>query len=382
MKHPVKVLTFALLAASYAGTAYADECATDEDCPTGFACESWASDCAEAPPCPPGEECPEPEPCDEEEYSECVPSPTACETNADCSDEWECVTFTYEDCWGEDTPEPMPAPDEPGSGGSDDDPDGEGHEEGDREDPEGSFECETVSESYCAPPYVAPCETDSDCGEGFGCVEIEECSCGGSSGSGSSGSSGGSSDPMPLPPGEDSGGEDSGGEDSGGSGGDPDGEPDHGEGDEDWPDGEPDCECTGSGQFYCEPLDIDCEADSDCPDEWTCESWGISTSAPCYEDEDGNVICEDEGTTEEYSQCEPPGWGAWGGAAGGGSDGDLAGGPSRATAEESANDDAGESDIPFAAAPTEEEGCSSSSTAPRGAGLLALLALVGLRRRR
>ncbi|MFT6397877.1 MAG: MYXO-CTERM domain-containing protein [Bradymonadia bacterium] len=369
MKHPFKVLTFALLAAGYASTAYADECATDDDCPTGFACEFWHSDCADGPPCLPGEECSESEPCVGEEYSSCVPAPTACETNDDCSDEWECVTFTYEDCWGEDTPQPAPAPDEPGSGGSDDEPDGD--EEDDREDPGESFECETVSEAYCAPPYVAPCEVDSDCGDGFGCIEIEQCSCGGSDGSGSSGSSGGSSDPSPVPPEE-------GGDDSGGDSGSDDDEPSDGDG---MPVEEPDCECTGAGEFYCEPMDIDCEADSDCPDEWTCESWGVSTSVPCFEDEDGNVICEDEGTAEEDSQCEPPGWGAWGGAAGGGYDEDLANGPARATAEEGGSDDAANG-IPFAAAPADEDGCSSSSTAPRGAGLLALLALVGLRRRR
>ncbi len=366
MKNPVKVLTFALLAASFAGTAYADECATDEDCPAGFACEAWVEDCADAPPCTPGEECPEPEPCVDEEYAECVPAPTACESNADCSDDWECVTFTYEDCWGSDAPEPMPAPDEPGSGGSDDDPDGEGHgDDGDWEDEpdHGDWECESVTEAYCAPPYVAPCEIDSDCGEGFGCVEIEECACGGSS------DSSGGEGAHPRPPREDSGGEDS---------GDSDGEPD---GDDDIPGEEPDCECTGSGEFYCEPLEIDCEADSDCPDEWTCESWGVSTSVPCYEDEDGNVICADEGTVEEYSQCEPPGWSAWGGAGGGGSSESLAGGATRPTAEENGSDDAS-SDIPFAAAPVDEEGCSSSSTNPRGAGLLALLAIFGLRRRR
>lgn len=366
MKNPVKVLTFALLAAGYAGTAYAEDCATDEDCPVGFACESWESDCADAPPCLPGEECPEPEPCVGEEYSECIPAPEACDSNADCTDGLECVTFTYENCWGSGTAEdtPVPAPDEPGSG-SGETPDGD-DEEGDREGPADDFECETVTEAYCAPPYVSPCEIDSDCGEGFGCVEIEECSCGGSTGS--SGSSGGSSDPSPVPPEEDGGGEDSGGE--------PDGDSE-----DDTPDVDPECECTGSGDYYCEPLAIDCEADSDCPDEWTCEDWGVSTSVPCYEDEEGNVICEDEGPTESYSQCEPPGWGAWGGAAGGSYDEDLASGPSRATAEESGSGE-NTSDIPFAAAPLGDEGCSSSSTAPRGAGLLALLALVGLRRRR
>ena len=371
MNRPIQLLTAVLLTAS-AGTAYADACETDEDCPTGFACEELGETCADSPPCVPGEECEEPEPCGESFSYECVPSPIACSSDTDCTDDWECFSFTYEECSGGGSTEPSPVPSEPGE---EPDPDGDdtpGDPDEDTPDdhepePDGEWECESVTESYCAPPYVGECESDSECGEGFTCVEIEECSCGGSTGSG------GSSDPTPVPgPGEDSGGDEPDGDEPDGD--EPDGDEDEPDdhGDDDW---DEDCECTGAGSFYCEPAEIDCESDTDCPADWSCEDWGVSVSTPCWEDEDGEVICDEEPAEETYSQCEPPGWGAWGGVGG---DFDDARGAT------SASDSAEESgSLPYAATSDGEgAGCSSARGTAGGASLFALFGLLGFRRRR
>jgi MYXO-CTERM domain-containing protein len=361
MKRPVQLFTLFLFAGS-AASAYAEDCITDEDCPTGFACEEFAETCPDSPPCLPEEDCSEPEPCGESAYTICVPAPTPCSSDDDCTDDWECLTFMYEECSGGGSTEPTPIPEEPGDGhdsGGDDEPGAD--PEDDEPEPDHDWECEAVGESYCAPPYVGECDSDSDCGEGFTCIEIEACACGGSSSS-----SGGSTDPVPSPEDPDR--------------GDGPGEPDGDEGEHDEGEGEPepewedDCECSGSGSFYCEPVEIDCDADSDCPEDWSCEDWGVSVSTACYEDEDGEVICEDAPLAESYSRCEPPGWGAWGGA-GGDFDRALA---TAEGAEESVSDS-----LPFAPAPGDESGgCTSARGVDGGAGLLALFGLLGFRRRR
>ena len=374
MKLHLQLLTTALLTAA-AGTAYADDCASDEDCPTGFACEEFAETCVDAPPCLPGEECPEPEPCGDSVSYECVPAPVACSDDSDCTDDWECFTFTYEECSGGGSTEPSPVPPEPGEEpdpGGDDAPDEPGDDRPDEDGPDDEWECETVSESYCAPPYIGECETDSDCGEGFTCVEIEECECGGSSGSGSSGSSGGVPEPVPSPEPDDPGSDDEEEPDHGED--DPDGSEDDGDReDDDWGD---DCGCWGSGSYYCEPAEIECESDDECPADWTCESWGVSVSTPCWEDEDGEVICVDDPVEESHSRCEPPGWGAWGGA--GGDFDDARGGVATSAAEESAEDP-----LPFAAAPSGgDAGCSTAAGGAGAASLFSLFGLLGFRRRR
>jgi uncharacterized protein (TIGR03382 family) len=295
----------------------------------------------------------------------CVPDFAPCEADADCGDGLVCLTYEYEECEdiaatppcaGDDCPEPAPSDE---------------------------AACETVSESFCAPPYVAPCEVDSDCGEGFACVPEEVCWCGGSSGSGSAGSSGGSSggapDPTPYPaptPDPDTPGEDDGSD-----------EPTDPEGDE-VPE---DCGCEATGDFYCEPLEIACAADADCPDGWSCEDFGAVTST-CYEDPDtGEVICEEE-EVESDAYCMPPYFDYWGGGSAGSdtsgsyeevldeatgrdsesADGSISGGGS----SQNAADDGGEGR-------PASEGCSAAGggpSAPLAAGLM--LGLVAVTRRR
>ena len=242
------------------------DCETDDDCSEGWVCETVGAVACTDMACPPDEECPEPPPCEEEEWTECVPDLTECVADSDCPEPFVCITVEYTECSGsatspacppgEDCPDP-PEPEEP--------------------------DCEEGEESFCAPPYIAPCEEDDDCGEGFTCEEVQECACsgGGAVGGGSSGSTG----------------TDSGGDDDSGDG----------EGDDDGFD----CDCEGIDEYYCQPEEIDCEEDPDCPEDWSCMS-APSPGAPCYYNEETDeTFCEEEEDTPE-SICIPPDWGYWG----------------------------------------------------------------------
>lgn len=346
-----------------------DECATDSDCPAGYACEEmgWGA-CPGMPPCPDGEECPEPPPCEEGSEWVCVPAPVECATDSDCPDDLGCVTFRWEECSGGGA-----RPTEPSdAGGSEDTPDAgsSGSDEDGSSDPDDGEEwtCETVEQSYCAPAWVGACEVDADCGEGFSCVQAEICSCSG----------GGSTDVPPVP------GEDSGGSSGGGTPGDA-GTPEAPEGDE-GRDFDDDCSCEPSGEFYCQVQEIECGDDADCPGGWTCEDFG-DIVVTCADHGSGEPECEEE-VVESASYCAPPGWDAWGGAAAGADGGFSA--PTAVGAERD-NSAGGDDD-------SSEEGGAEPISVPRnrnadgggcttapgsasfGFGLLALAAL--LRRRR
>lgn len=319
-----------------APAAFADECASDADCPVGFACEElgWQS-CPGMPPCPEGEDCPPPPPCEDGAEWACVPVETPCEVDADCGPGLACLHFTYEECYGE-----APTPDTPDMPGDGDtptpDPDG-GDDEPDHDGPGDDFECRTVTESVCAPPYVGECDADADCGPGFTCVAAEDCAC-----------SGGGS----IPPDR--------GEDSG---------------DTPPPLPEDDCVCEPSDTHYCEPVVTDCATDADCLEGWTCED-APSVAEVCYEDESGEVICERE-VSESNPTCAPPGWDAWGGSNGDWSAEEPA--PNRGETE-----DDGGTGAPVSAPrlSADEDGCNA---APRRAGFawgLAALGLALVRRRR
>ncbi len=264
-------------------------CETDADCGEGYLCVVETGEVCSDTACPEGAECPDTEPvCETYEWSYCQYDFEECTTDADCSDDFVCVTYTYDEC------PPMPFPDcAPGE-----------------ECPEPApVECETTSESFCAPPYIAPCEVDSDCGEGFACVEAQSCWCSGGGGTGTDtppvpGEGGGSSGS--------SGGSSGGGEPDGGAPDEP-GMPDRegGGGGEDF---EEDCGCEPTGEFYCEPQVIECEADSDCPDTWTCMEASVGT-APCtFDEETGETWCPEP--EEATSYCMPPSWDVWGAGAG------------------------------------------------------------------
>ena len=144
--HHMRALLFFSVAFTFATTLHAQECAADADCPDGYACTSFAEGC---PACDPasGAECP---PCDSTgtvTYCEIVVE--ACTADADCADGLVCVHFTGEACAGGTVcPDGDPnCVSEPGA-------------------------CETVDETQCAPPWIASCEVDADCGPGFLCVAL------------------------------------------------------------------------------------------------------------------------------------------------------------------------------------------------------------------
>lgn len=357
------LLSFAAVTMT-ASMAQADECVSDADCPAGFACEetSWAA-CPTMPPCEEGAECPEPPECEDGSEFVCVVSPQECDTDADCDGGLTCVTFTSETCTGEDTPPPVP--------GGDDAPDSDAPEPDapcdTPDDPgpdceETEFSCSTTTESYCAPAYVGSCAADADCGEGFTCAEIEQCSCSSGGGTGSTPT------PTPDPDGEDSGGSDSGSDSDDDSGSDSD--DDHS------------CECEGAGEFYCQPNEVTCDADADCPTDWTCEDMGgpdvVCVGAPGEEDN-----CGDTPVAPEL-RCLPPGWEAWSGA-GGGRDYDEVGTDSPTTGGEESQDDG----TPTPSAPNangvtqdEDQGCSATGGNTAGGMFGLMLAGLALMRRR
>jgi len=309
----------------------ARECTTDADCGAGLVCESvGGTDCA-VPACPEGMECPEVD-CTSEEIFACVPDRSACASDADCAEGLQCETYTYEQCSGggsvppcapgEECPEPEPV----------------------------ETECETITESYCLPPYLGTCTADADCGPGFTCEEYENCGCTSSGDSGSSGSSDGSTPSLPPD-----------GSDTPPSEGTP----------------EEDCSCEPSGEFYCELVEVECTSDADCIDGFICLD-SPNAGVPCSITPDGTEDCGEP--VESPSLCVPESYNDWVGAGGGGfptASDDLAsesGGAPRNDAEQTAasTDD-----------PTEEDGCSSTGTPAASMPLwLGLAALIGFRRRK
>ncbi|MBW2733421.1 MAG: hypothetical protein JRH20_13620 [Deltaproteobacteria bacterium] len=227
-----------------------DSCTADAECPTGFACqEVGGSDCVSAP-CPAGETCPDPLPCQSERLFACVPGP--CSESTDCGEGLVCVTFSKTLCQasssscapGETCTEPAP-----------------------------EASCEEIPASFCAPPYIAPCAEDSDCGEGFVCKPEQLCSC-----------SGGGALPVD-PSAPDDGGTD-----------------------------ESECSCEATGENYCEAEQRPCETMAECPDGWSCDS-SVNVAVPCtFDPQTGVSECLPPEVSESY--CVPPQWDVWGTSSG------------------------------------------------------------------
>lgn len=215
---------------AFAPSALAQECSSDADCPAGYTCASYVQAC---PDCPPDTPC---EPCDSTTVSVCEIVPTTCSTDADCDEGLVCVHFVGESCPGM---APCPA-DDPSCNPGDMPP------------------CEAVDESYCAPPYVAACTEDADCGPGFTCQSSEVCTC------------------VAYP------------------------DPGNGE-----PPPPEDCTCEPSGDNYCSLTWQSCASDADCPEGLVCTEGGGADAAPCYIDENGNESCP--GSNPEPF-CAPPGY--------------------------------------------------------------------------
>ncbi len=296
-------------------------CEQDEDCPDGTECEVvGGSSCA----CPDNGE-----PCDcgdPVEFKACVPK--ACTTAADCGDDQVCLSVSYETCTASSS-----AP----------------CREGEACDPPPEPVCETTEESFCAPKYVAPCDTASDCGDGFTCEDAEVCECTsqGSSGSGSIPPNETDPDPDPAP--------------------DSDGKEDGHE-----PDG---CTCTPTGLKYCKPTETICTTAADCPAEWTCETMAPDP-VPCTTRPGEAPDCPEPPPGE--SMCAPPGWSNWAAGESGYDEAtDLAAGGDGTTIEELTPEQRGA----FAEAQDPADACAAARTS----GLLwlawALLLMLMLRRR-
>lgn len=341
------------------------ECEEDSDCPAGMVCDAIAmsSSASDMPECicDNGREG-----CDcategsssgsgSEVIMGCVQK--ACESDADCGGELVCITETWEIC----------APQLSGAAPCDtDDPECGAEDEGFApEEPE----CETQSESYCAPKYMAPCELDTDCGEGFTCIEEELCACDSND-----------VEDVALEP-------DFRGEEEGA----PKEEPEEMNREEE----DSDCSCEFTGEMICELDELPCSSDADCTiDGWVCEQ----SKAPntCAVDEaSGEEVCEEESSV---GQCFPGDWNS-GGSMGvdlgvesalSASDDAESSEPSGANASASgeagagsASGGEGSSADPEADASSEDEGgCQGAPRSQGGFLLLLLCALAALRARR
>jgi hypothetical protein len=193
-----------------------------------------------------------------ETIRECRPAP--CEDDDDCGD-FVCLTIEVASCEGGGATPACP-------------PDTECEAPA---EPPAEPRCTTEEQKLCGPPWADACETAADCGdaERFTCapVEICQCSSGGSGGSGGSGDApssedGGASEPAPA-------------------------------------DAGPECSCVPTGDNYCKPNEIDCTADSECPEDWTCVASAEDSGACSFDPDTNEEMCPTPTTTKH---CAPPGW--------------------------------------------------------------------------
>lgn len=264
---------FGLLMSAFAlmsvpsGASAQETCATDADCDHGYSCEMVggcpAIDCAEGSDCEPIE-------CDP--ASACVPV-TDCDADADCAEGWKCASHEQADC--DDIAEPTCAPGE------------------DCVKPEEPVDCNTVTVTYCAPPWALPCEEAADCGAGFDCVEQIAMSCSGSSG-------GGGSDPGEPTPEGDPGPAEA----DGGAGFAP-----PADGDPLPPDDPGSCTSTPTGEFRCELIETTCATNADCAAGLSCQ------------ESPSDAVCTSSGGAAPDSAGDAAGAGGAGSGGAGGDDG-------------------------------------------------------------
>ena len=297
------LLTGACMLFTAPAFAQSDECTTDADCSNGYTCEEIGAETCPAIACAPGEECEQPD-CDSQVIMGCVPPPPEqcdpAQGSMACGGGLVCVTYTFEACSGGGSSvgggsvepggdgggePPSMGSGEDGMTGSDmgsDDEDNGGREGGPDDEP--NYECMTEQESYCVPPYLAPCQADADCGAGFTCeadVICEPCAVSATCMIDENGNEVCEEEPT-------------------------------------------DCEssCEPSGTSYCQIQEVMCDSDADCAQGFICESFGggEDVGAPCYTDEMGNTNCEEPEPSTPESYCLPADWERWVGGYGGGAE--------------------------------------------------------------
>jgi MYXO-CTERM domain-containing protein len=221
------------------GAVQAQTCASDKDCPQGYACHS-ENVAVPQPTCKPGTDCMLP---DASETTTVVSfcQPKGCSTDADCGTGMVCNSQTSTACSGGSAVAP------PGCAANQACPDA-------GPPPKAPDEmCTTTTVKACAFKWQLPCNMDSDCGAGFTCKPTVSGSCsgtgsapGGMTSGGSTGSAG-TARPGFAPPG-----------DAGMATPPPPPPP------------PPTCTTTSSFPGYCQPLATTCTMDSDCPANWKC----------------------------------------------------------------------------------------------------------------
>lgn len=266
MNHYFCSATLGALALLTASITYAQEPCGDDTCPAGYTCEltayeSCSGGCAPSPgPGEPGD-CSS-FTCETISYESCQRA--ACETDADCGEGMVCHTLLI------DQSPSTPYSCAPG---------------GACEPPAPQAPAEPLELKQCAPRSELPCESNSDCGEGFDCVPSVSCTCAGATPTGPAPAlqpteqeDTGSelpSDPappgdLPLPPAADGGAA-------------PPLPPD-------------DCTCGPTGANYCQLQVVPCATDAECPTGWAC----IAGPSSCWADSEGNSGCE-----PAQAQCYP-----------------------------------------------------------------------------
>jgi hypothetical protein len=220
-------------------------CATNADCGRGYECTVvGGSGCASAA-CAPGASCPPPEPCTPTETRACTPA--HCAVDADCADGMVCHEWIQPgnatDCF---------CP-----------PDAMGCNCGTQTPP--------TAISLCTPPYVLPCATAADCGDGFNCEEQPNCVCATSGGA-----------PTPPAPGGA----------AGASSSDP-------------IDPTPACEC-GAPSMACVTKEVVCQTAAQCLPGWSCQPDAIASAPACA----GPDCPPAPAPMPARSLCRPPYYGA------------------------------------------------------------------------
>jgi MYXO-CTERM domain-containing protein len=232
-----------------AGTVQAQTCASDKDCPQGYACHSETV-VAPTPGCKPGAECPPVDAGAPTVVSFCQAK--SCNTDTDCGAGMVCFSQTVGECSGGTgvaapaCPPNQPCPD----AGTPPKP------------PEDM--CTTRTVKACAFKWQLPCNTSADCGAGFTCKPSVVGSCSGSGPTPGTGGSSGSG-----------GGSGSTGSGSSGNAGAPAPQPDPGFAPPPTDAGAarpapPMCMTMETFPGYCAPTVTRCNVDVDCPPNWKC----------------------------------------------------------------------------------------------------------------